>query len=267
MRHRPPAASLPRPACVISFLATLFLAISLAAAGDVIYRYVDDTGVANFTGQRDTIPLQYKARVETLDAVTFKPVPEPGASSSAPPAEDPDGQVPIGLSRLAKPSGQANPAPQPAPAEPASPSWLDTLVGTSFPLPSQFQLGVGLTTLALIIGAVMVSRMSRNPVMRLLLRSSIMLLLGGSVYLMYFSGMNEQISRTTGEPGQRTTTGKELLGDMKDKIGKAAASNPVTDVIEKTKAATVGEANQAVNAANRANQQLDKNLRDIETPQ
>src|SRR6185436_14171598 len=126
-----------------------------------------DNGVANFAGTRDSIPIQYQGRVETLDAVTFKPVPEPGAPSSAP-AADPDSQAPIGLSRLAKPQGQTNQtaqaAPQPVPVEPAGPSWLDQLVGAKIPLPSQFQLGVGLTTLALIIGAIMVSRISRNPV-------------------------------------------------------------------------------------------------------
>jgi hypothetical protein len=131
---------------------------------------------------------------------------------------------------------------------------------------------VGLTTLALIVGAVMVARISRNPVMKLLLRFSIMLMLGGAFYLIYFSGMNERLPGATSS--QRTTTGKELLGEMKGKaeqmksaLGKAAANNPVTNVIEKTKAATVGEASQAVNAANRANQQLDQNLREIEASQ
>jgi hypothetical protein len=267
MRGRLPAACSPLPACLTGFLSLLFLLASVAGAGDVIYRYVDDNGVANFAGTRDSIPIQYQSRVETLDAVTFKPVPAPGAASSAPSA-DAENQAPIGLSRLAKPQDQTNQtAAQPAPAEPAGPSLLDKFGGTTIPLPSQFQLGVGLTTLALIIGAIMVSRISRNPVFRLLLRSSIMLMLGGAVYVMYFSGLNEQISQTTREPAQRTTTGKELLGDMKEKIGKAAANNPVTNVIEKTKAATVGEANQAVSAANQANQQLDKNLRDIEASQ
>nr|MBI3613045.1 DUF4124 domain-containing protein [Nitrospirota bacterium] len=251
-------------------LLTLLNLAPSAWSGEVIYRYVDDQGVANFTGQRDAIPLKYQGHAQALDAVTFQPVQDAAAPSPTAPPE-PEFETPAGLSRLAKPSGQAAPptAPQPIQAEPAGPTWLDRFAGTTIRLPSQFQLGVGLTALVLIVCAVMVSRMMQSLVLKLLLRTSIMLLLGGAVYLMYFSGMNERMTETTGQPGQRITTGKELLGDMKGKadqmksaLGKAAA--PVTDVIEKTKAATVGETNQAVSAANEANQQLDKRLREIE---
>ncbi|TAJ10331.1 MAG: DUF4124 domain-containing protein [Nitrospirae bacterium] len=250
------------------FLLTLLSLAPLAWSGEVVYRYVDDQGVATFSSQRDTIPLKYQGQVQALDAVTFQPV-QDAAAPTAPP--EPEFQTPAGLSRLAKPAGQATPpvAPQPIQAEPAGPSWLDRFAGTTIPLPSQFQLGVGLTALVLIVCAVMVSRMLQNLVLKLLLRTSIMLLLGGSVYLIYFSGMNERLAETTRQPGRRTTTGKELLGDMKGKadqmkaaLDKAAA--PVTGVIEKTKAATLGEADQAVNAANQSNQQLDKRLREIE---
>lgn len=262
----------------------LLIVLSLAApawSGEVIYRYVDDEGVASFTGQRDTIPLKYQDRAQALDAVTFQPVQDPAAPTPAPAApQDPEFQTPPGLSSLVKPAGpqgqaeQAAHAPppvilEPVQAEPASPSWLDRFAGTTIPLPSQFQLGVGLTALVLIVCAVIVSRMVRSLILKTLLKSSVMLLLGGAVYLMYFSGMNERMAETTRQPGQRTTTGKELLSDMKGKadqmksvLDKAAA--PVANVIEKTKSATVGEASQAVNAANRSNEQLDKRLREIE---
>lgn len=254
------------------FLLTVLSLAPTAWSGEVIYRYLDDQGVANFTGQRDAIPLKYQDQAQALDAVTFQPVQDAVAPPSAPTAPpEPEFETPAGLSRLAKPAGQATPqtVPQPIQAEPAGPMWLERLAGTTIPLPSQFQLGVGLTALILIICVVMVSRMLQSLVLKLLLRTSIMLLLGGAVYLMYFSGMNDRMAETTRQPGQRTTTGKELLGDMKGKadqmksaLSKAAA--PVTDVIEKTKAATVGETNQAVSAANEANQQLDKRLREIE---
>lgn len=260
-------------------LAILMILASPAGAGDVIYRYVDDSGVVAFTGQRDAIPLKYQASAQALDALTFQPVREAAEPSQAAPAPapEPEFETPAGLSKLQKPAadpgGGAAPAPrvEPVPVQPAAPGWLDQFAGTQIPLPSQFQLGVGLTTLALIIGAVLVSRVSRSPLLKLLLRSSIMLMLGLSVYLMYFSGLNDKISQVTGQPGQQATTGKDLLDEMKAKTGqmksaldKAAANNPVTSVIEKTKAATVGEANQAVTAANQANQQLDNSLREIE---
>lgn len=254
-----------------------------AWSGEVLYRYLDDQGVVNFANQRDSIPLKYQNSIQALDAITFQPVQEAGAPPPAPaapagPAQEPEFQTPAGLSSLAKPAAPAGPAgqapqpppPAPMPAEPATPSWLDQFAGTTIPLPSQFQLGVGLTALVLIVCAVVVSRMMQNLVLKLLLKMSIMLLLGGAVYLMYFSGMNERMAESTKQPGKRSTTGKELLGNMqgtaeqmKSALGKAAA--PVSGVIEKTKAATVGEANQAVNAANQSNQELDKRLREIES--
>lgn len=274
MPGHPPGAI---PSTCLRFLRSIFLLtlLSLAPsawAGEVIYRYIDDQGVVNFTGQRDAIPLKYQDQAQALDAVTFQPVPDAATPPPAPTAPpEPEFEAPAGLSRLAKPAGQATPptAPQPIQTEPVGPSWLDRFAGTTIPLPSQFQLGVGLTALVLIVCAVMVSRMLQNLVLKLLLRTSIMLLLGGAVYLIYFSGMNERMAETTRQPGQRTTTGKELLSDMKGKadqmksaLDKAAA--PVTGVIEKTKASTLGEVNQTVDAANQSNQQLDKRLREIE---
>lgn len=286
MPGHPPEAIPPFRSSLLRFilLAVLMILAHPAGAGDVIYRYVDDNGVVAFTGQRDAIPLKYQASAEALDAQTFQPVREaadPSQTQAAPaPAPEPEFETPAGLSKLQKPAadpaGGAAPAAgvQPVPAQPAAPGWLDQFAGTQIPLPSQFQLGVGLTTLALIVGAVLVSRVSRSPLLKLLLRSSIMLMLGLSVYLMYFSGLNDRISEVTRQPGQQVTTGKELLDEMKAKTGqmksaldKAAANNPVTNVIEKTKAATVGEANQAVTAANQANQQLDKSLREIDAAQ
>lgn len=276
-----PQAAVPiaRPRVLRSVCLSVLLGLAIPArSGEVIYRYVDDQGVATFSSQRDTIPLKYQDHVQALDAVTFQPVPEAGSPPAPPAAEE--FQTPPGLSSLAKPAapsgetGQtAGPvAPVSAQAERSGPSWLDQFAGTTFPLPSPFQLGVGLTTLVLIMFAMMVSRMTQGLVLRMLLRSSIVLLLGGAAYLLYFSGMNERMAETTGQPRQRTATGKEILGDMKDKadqmksaLDKAAA--PVTGAIEKTKAATVGEANQAVNAANQSNQQLDKRLREIDATQ
>ncbi len=265
------------PSACLRFLRSIFLLTLLSLApsawsGEVIYRYTDDQGVVNFTGQRDAIPLKYQDQAQALDAVTFQPVPDAAAPPPAPTAPpEPEFQTPAGLSSLARPAGQATPpvAPQPIQPEPAGPSWLDRFAGATIPLPSQFQLGVGLTALVLIVCAVMVSRMMQNLVLKLLLRTSIMLLLGGAVYLVYFSGMNERMAETTRQPGQRTTTGKELLSDMQGKADqmKSAldkAASPVTGVIEKTKAATLGEVNQTVDAANQSNRQLDKRLREIE---
>jgi hypothetical protein len=149
-------------------------------------------------------------------------------------------------------------------------AWLDRFSKLTFPLPSQFQLGVGLTTLVLIIGAVIIMRVTQNPVFKLLLKASILLVIGGAVYALYLSGLNERVSQATHEQTGRTTSGKEILGEVKGKAGQVkqfldkTALDPVKGAIEKTKAATVGDVTRTVNEANQANQELQRKLEEIE---
>ncbi|MBI5411370.1 MAG: hypothetical protein HZA21_05200 [Nitrospirae bacterium] len=247
----------------------LFLAVCLltawtfanrpALSSDIVYKYVDENGVAFFTDNYQNIPTQHLERMQALDATTLQPA-------------TPRGNVPATPSPPSTPTAQEVPQAQQSEAPPQmAEAWLARLSQQRIPLPTQFQLGVGLTSLILIIGIIMVRRASQNPALKLLLKVSIMFVLGSTVYTLYLSGLNERVSQATNEPTGRTTSGKELLGDVKGKAGQAkqildkTVLAPVKEAIEKTKAATVGDVTKTVNEANRANQQLDKDLRAIES--
>lgn len=230
-----------------------------ALSADVVYKYVDDNGVAFFTDNYQNIPTQYMERMQALDAATLQPV-------------VPRGNVPTSPSPPSTSAAQEVPQAHRSEAPPQmAEAWLARLSKQRIPLPTQFQLGVGLTSLILIIGIIMVRRASQNPVLKFLLKVSIMFVLGGTVYALYLSGLNERVSQATNEPTGRTASGKELLRDVKGKAGQVkqlldkTALAPVKEAIEKTKAATVGDVTKTVNEADQANQQLDKHLREIET--
>jgi len=247
------------PSSFITLLAYSVLLLPLpclfgsVSASDVIYKYVDDNGVPNFSGDRGSVPPAYQDRVEMLDAVTLRSIHPPAPATAT--------------------SGDAGIVASPEmPAKSAEPSWLDRFASATIRLPSQFQLGVGLTTLALLVGIMLALRVTHNRLVKLLLRSAILCILGATVYITYVSGINTRLAETTGQPSQRTTTGQDMLNDLSGKadriksaLGKAAANNPAQGAIGKVKAATVGEATQAANATDRANQQLDQHLREIET--
>ncbi len=228
-------------------------------SADVIYKYVDDKGVPFFTDNYQQIPARYLERVHVLDAVTLQPVtPTENASAASSP--------------LSTPAVRDVPQTQGSETSPQTTNaWLDRLAKQRIPLLTRFQLGIGLTSLTLIVGAILAIRASRNPVLTLLLRASIMFILGGTVYALYLSGLNERVSRATNEPTGRTTSGQEILGDVKGTAGQVkqlldkTALDPVKAAIADTKAATVGEAARTVTEANQANQRLDKRLREIES--
>ncbi len=267
--------------CALSL--PLLVPADRASAGEVIYRYLDENGTPNFTERLDAVPLKYQNTVQALDATTFEPVPMPQAGApptpTAPPpqvAAPPEAPPPSAVSDATAPAqaqgdtmveGLAPQALQ-AQAAPAEPSWLDGIQKQfetmNLPVPTQFQLGVIGTAVALIVGGFLVMRTMQNMIMKSLVRLGIMLVIGGAVYLMYFSGMNEQMSQMTKESAKRTITGKELMGEMKGTLDKTLANNPVQGVIEKTKAATVGQAQDAVTQANQSTQDLQKRLQEIE---
>ncbi|MEW6542120.1 MAG: hypothetical protein AB1411_00755 [Nitrospirota bacterium] len=243
------AARLP----VLSCLLLAPLLSSPVFSADVVYKYVDDDGVVGFASDRQQIPEKYQNRVQALDAQTLEPV-----QHVPPPA--PGAQPGTGS---AQPSQEAQQAP--AFYDP----WLQRLSGATITLPSRYQLGVGLTTVLLIVMIVLVMRVSSNPLVKVLGKLGILLLAGGAIYAIYFSGLNERISEVTHEPTRQTVSGKEIVSEVKGKAAEVTQTlgksiEPVKGVIERTKAATIGEATQAVQQANQANQQLDKNLRDIE---
>jgi hypothetical protein len=244
------AKHIPPSFAGLASLIAVWALSSPAFAGDAIYKYVDDKGTIHFTEQWHLIPEKYHSRVQTIDPATgqpFKPKPlhqEPVPSRSAPLQTAPSVQPP----------------PEPAPFYAA---WLEQFAKLSIPLPSRYQLGVGLTTLVLIFGAFKIMRLTTNPLLKIMLKASIMVMLAGSVYAMYISGLNEQISEATRDPAHPTATGKDLIQ------GTSGAVNQLKGAINKATAplkdATIGEVSRTVDKANEANRQTEKTLHLIES--
>jgi hypothetical protein len=236
------------------WLIVLLALVPPVLSDGVIYKYVDDNGVPTFTEQWQSIPERYHGRVQVLDPVTLQPV-QASRDTATPRAST---------------SSPVESASRPEPAQPpAAPSWLDRLSQVTITLPSHYQTGVGLTTLVLVAGMIMVMRFSSNPLVKVLGKLAIMLMIGGAVYAIYFSGLNDRISEATRQPTHRITSGKEILGEVKgtaaqvtNMLEKTVA--PVTSVIDKTKAATIGEVNQTVTQANQSNQELQQRLGEID---
>jgi hypothetical protein len=238
------------------WLIALLVFCSPALSADIIYRYVDQNGVTSFTERRDLIPEPFRNRAEALDAETLQPVQEAPAATTAAP------------SRTA-PTAETAP-PQAAQAPPFYASWLEHFAALAIPLPTRYQLGVGLTTLILVIGAVVVMRISSNPLVKILFKLLIVLMIGSAVYAIRFSGLNERISEATNESTRQTMTGKDVIGGVKEKTDQIkkvldkTAGEGVRGVIERTKAATVGDVQQTVNEANQSTQRLEQKLQEIE---
>lgn len=242
-------------------LLALWILSSPALSADVVYKYVDDSGVVFFTDNYQQIPPRYMSRVQALDPATMQPL-------------TPKSGTPAASSTSSAPSAPAATEAQQAPGasgpQQVAETWIDWFSRQNFPLPTQFQFGVGLTTLVLIIGAVIVMRVSQNPLFKLLLKASIMFVIGGAVYAIYLSGLNERVSQATHEQTGRTASGKEILGEVKGKAGQVkqflgtTALDPVRGAIEKTKAAAVRDVTKTVNEANQANRDLQKKLGEIE---
>ena len=168
-----------------------------------IYQYVDDTGTTNYTNRLDSVPDRYRGRAKEVDPRRVPPnTSAPVTPESEPPTmtTGPDDNA-LAQVYHEKPSAGA--------------SWFDGFHTGAMPLRSRFQIGVGLASLVLIIGALVVHRVSQNPVVKLLLKLAITLMLVGTFYTMYFSGLSERISEATGEPAQGAIAGKELMGDKR----------------------------------------------------
>jgi hypothetical protein len=238
--------------------ALIILLLYTPVSADPIYRYVEKNGTTNYTDQWDSIPERYRNQAQALDPETLKPL---TAGSSL-------------TSRPRMTSSNAAPSPLTSPSALAQPghAWLDDISRWNVSLPSDYQLGVGSTALILIAGAIFLMRMSGNPVVKLGLKLVVTLALGGSVYLMYFSGLNERIADLTGRSPSQRLSGQKLLGDVAVKTKrvtdtlKHATVDQVKTVINKTTDVTVGEARRTVQQANQANAQLQKNLEEIAQP-
>lgn len=225
-------------------------------SADFIYKYVDDAGTVNFTDHWQSIPESYRGRAQAIDPTTGKPATAPPRTGqTGDPAPPPDR-----LPEAAKGAGQSRAAPS------LLAGWLNTFSSLSIPLPSRYQFGVGLTTLVLLWGAFKIMRLISNPVLKMLLKASMVFLLAGSVYAMFLSGLNERIAEETGEPDRQTLTGQDLMdnaGELKGRVTEAVEKAEAP--IKKLEDATVGETTRTVNKANQATGQEEKVLQQIES--
>lgn len=246
LHHLPPAVA------VLLLFGFFGLLPASICADSPIFKYEDNSGIITFTEQWDSIPSKYRERVIALDSATLKPV--EGASLP----HRPHALQPI-IGEDLKDSVQN--------------AWRGRLEGLSIPLPSQFQLGVGVASGVLIVGTLMVRRYTSNPIMRAVLKLVVVILVGGTGYLLYFSTLNAEVSALTGEPLRPTTTVDGLMQTLKNSgapLSRAiehSVVHPLHSVIEQSKDATVGKASRTVNESNAATTQMEKTLKEIEVDQ
>lgn len=237
-------------ACVV-FLALCGSPGSLLADSP-IFKYKDDAGTVTFTEQWDSIPTKYRGRVVTLNAQTLKPI---------------EG----GSSRHVRQASQ--PSTMQSPDNSAGPSWRDRLYELPIPLPSQFQLGVALTSGVLILGIILVRRYTSTPVLKVLLKLGIVILLGGTGYVLYFSSVNTELSTLSREPLHQTTTVDRAMQNMKTTGASISGAiqqgvvQPIQSVIRASKEATIGQAARTVDQANASTRQLEHRLKESDVEQ
>ncbi len=174
---------------ILGFVALSLLPFPVLSA-KTIYTYVDDAGTTHYTNRLASVPNRYRSRVQEMDAVT--------------PEADPTATTTIADNLTLPPVYQE---------EPSAGLWFEGLPSVAMPVPSRFQLGVGLSSLVLIIGAVVAHGVSRNPMVRFMLKVAVTLLLVGTFYAMYFSGLNERIAELTRGGAHEPMTGRELMGE------------------------------------------------------
>lgn len=200
-----------------------------APAADATYRYADKHGTIHFTDDAGSIPSAYRSR-----ATTIEPVP-----TAAPPS-----------------------APVTASTEPPTKGWWTSrwpaLASLSVPLPSRYQLGVGLAGIALIAAALIAMRASGSRLVKLGLKLAITAIAVGSFYAMYLSDLNDRISAATHDDAHPATTGAALVEGGRGVVEKT------TETINRTADATIGRARRAAGAADQANQRLEHAVDAIE---
>ncbi len=192
-----------------------------APAADATYRYEDKRGTIHFTDNAGSIPEADRNRATTIESVP----------TAAPPS------APVTTSTEA----------------PAKESWTSrwpVLASLNVPLPSRYQLGVGLAGLALIVGALVAMRASGSRLVKFGLKLAITAIAVGSFYAMYLSDLNDQISAATRDDAHPTTTGAALVEGGQGFVDKT------TETIKGT-IATIDQARRAADTADQINQRLE----------
>jgi uncharacterized protein DUF4124 len=174
----------PSTRYLVTALAVLIL-VSYAPASAPMYKYVDEQGITHYTDNRDQIPVKYQGKVQTVDPT----------------------KIPLTIAPAPPPS----PEEKSAAARPFSVSWREQLSGWSLSLPSNYQVGVIFLTLVLVIGMVLIFRVTMKRSSRFVLKAAILVVLVGSGYALYLSSMSHAVAGTSGDSAHRTLTGKDLI--------------------------------------------------------
>ncbi len=231
------------------FLFALLFSPAPTYSSTTFYKYVDEKGTVTYTNRLENVPLRYRkqALVLELDSppATSSVVTPQSAGS---PRSSPDATIP------AEPASQQNST--------RSSSWVTWLASLRIPLPSQLQLGVGLLTVVLVIGAIAILRYCSNPLVKIALKGFIVLILVGSAYILYFSSLNDRLSAITGKRSHSTISGQDIMTGIRDRVTEATdalqqtAVEPLMAPVQQAKDLTIGEANRTVEQANQANREL-----------
>lgn len=177
-----------------------FAAASAAAAGPTVYTYVDDEGTTIFTEQLQSIPERYRDRVQVMSRAE-----EERLERQAKEAREKKASGLGGIGAVTGLMGGAKPQPSQAPA--AAPETVQETPGTESPssplsfLPplSDYQkaaMGIGFGV-AVILYVMM--KMNRSFGVRLFLRLLLMIVLFGTSYMVYFSGLSAKFAEMTGQ--------------------------------------------------------------------
>src|SRR3990170_2579709 len=134
-----------------------------------------------------------------------------------------------------------------APAKGSWTSWWPALASLRVPLPSRYQLGVGLAGLALIAAALLAIRASGSRLVKLGLKLAVTAIAVGSFYAMYLSDLNDRISSATHDDAHPTTSGAALVERGRGIVEKT------TETINRTADATIGQAHRTAGAVDQAN--------------
>ena len=120
------------------------------------------------------------------------------------------------------------------------------------------------------VGMLMVRRYTSNSFMKIMLQLVVMILFGGTMYVLYFSSLNAELSNLTEAPLHHTTTEDRLTETVE--TTSTSSSHTIQNgvmptlqsVIEQSKEATVGKALRTVNQSNAATTQMENTLQETE---
>jgi hypothetical protein len=168
-------------------LTALLVLVSSALASAPMYKYVDEQGITHYTDNRDQIPVKYQGKVQTVDPT----------------------KIPLTIAPAPPPS----PEEKSAAAQPFSVSWREQLAGWSLSLPSNYQVGVIFLTVVLILGIVLIFRVTMRRSSRFVLKAAILVVLVGSGYALYLS-TSPAVSGTSRDSAHRKVTGKDVIEGM-----------------------------------------------------